>query len=79
MSIRVLLLDADPALRDLIDEWIAPHGHQLVADRPDLVLVGVPYSRAERGAALARAATTYPLARVLPMPLTREALMAALQ
>ena len=79
MSIRVLLLGADPALRDLVGEWLAPHGHELVADRPDLVLVGVPYSRVERGAALARAATAYPLARVLPMPLTRDALMAALQ
>lgn len=79
MPIRVLLLDADPALRDLIDEWLAQQGHALVAERPDVVLVGLPYCRARREESLARAAATHPGVRVLPMPLTREALMAALE
>lgn len=79
MAIRVLLLHADPALRDLIDEWLAQQGHTLVDERPDLVLVDLPFARAQRSDALARAAAAHPGVRVAPMPLTREALMAVLK
>src|SRR5262245_34957414 len=45
---RIKVVDGDPALRELIDEWLAEQGYSVVQDRPDLVVVDLPFSR-DRG------------------------------
>jgi CheY-like chemotaxis protein len=106
---RALVVDADPALAGLIEEWLEGRGCRVVAadeeaSAPrgpyDLIVIDVPFPRqsveqlkriAERhpgtpilalsssffagaGSALARALG---VARVLPKPLTQEALIGA--
>jgi CheY-like chemotaxis protein len=46
---RVLLVDADPALAQLLEEWLSREGCVVVQERPDLVVVDLPFPR-ERGA-----------------------------
>jgi CheY-like chemotaxis protein len=102
---RILVVDADPALRDLLEEWLADAGGRVVDDYPDLVLVDLPLPRQGGAEAVRRLAARYPgtplvalsshffprveangaVARalgvdaVLPKPLTRAALIGALQ
>jgi CheY-like chemotaxis protein len=109
---RVLVVDADPALLALLDEWLAGHGCEVVHERSseegaqqdfDLVVVDVPFPRQggsdvlkrvargnpgapilalsssffagiERTGAVAR---TLGVASVLPKPVTRDALIDA--
>lgn len=102
---RILLVDADEALRGLLEEWLAREGCSLVQERPDVVVVDLPFPR-ERGVELLeRVARAWPrapivalssnffpgieassavaralgVASVLPKPLTRDALLAALR
>jgi CheY-like chemotaxis protein len=80
-STRVLLVDADPALAELLEEWLAEHGCRVVEDRPDLVLVDLPFPR-ERGLArLKQLGDAYPDTPVvaMPKPLIRDAFAAALR
>src|SRR5690349_4968490 len=49
---RILVVDADPALFGLLQEWLAAEGCQLVEDDPDLVLVDIVFPRQGRCAAL---------------------------
>jgi len=102
---RVLLVEADAALRGLIEEWLADEDWQLVDERPDVVLVDLPAPRENGSAAVRRVSNAHPhapvvalsssffdgietkgaiaralgVASVLPKPLTRDALMAALR
>ena len=102
---RVLLVEADAALRGLIEEWLADEDWQLVEERPDVVLVDLPTPRDNGGAAVKRLSNAHPhapvvalsssffdgvetnralarslgVASVLPKPLTRESLIAALR
>lgn len=100
---RVLLVDADAALRGLIEEWLADEGCSLVERQPDVVLLDLPRENGHE--ALRRVSNAHPLApvialsarffdgietngaiarqlgvaSVLPKPLTRDALVAALK
>jgi CheY-like chemotaxis protein len=102
---RVLLVDADPALRGLIEEWLADEDWPLVDERPDVLLVDLPSPREQGPGVIKRISNAHPhapvvalsssffdgieshgaIARslgvtsVLPKPLTREALLAALR
>jgi DNA-binding response OmpR family regulator len=102
---RVLLVDADPALRGLIEEWLADADWQLVDERPDVLLVDLPGPREGCSSLLRRVSNAHPhapvvalsssffdgieshgavaralgVASVLPKPLTRDALVAALR
>ena len=104
---EILLVDADPALRGLLEEWLHPHGHRVVESggAADLVVVDIPYPRRDGLEVLQRVAREHPraprlvlssgffpgidcggavaqslgVAGVLPKPLTREALLAAVQ
>jgi DNA-binding response OmpR family regulator len=100
---RVLLVDADQALRGLIEEWLADQGCALVDEQPDLVLLDLP--RENSPEVVRRVSNAHPLApvialsasffdgietngaiarrlgvaSVLPKPLTRDALVAAVR
>jgi CheY-like chemotaxis protein len=109
---RVLVVDADPALLALLDEWLAEHGCAVVHDRRahddthdpfDLVVVDVPFPRQGAPDVLKRVASGNPgapilalsssffagiessgavartlgVASVLPKPVTRDALIDA--
>lgn len=102
---RVLLIDADPALRGLVEEWLAEEDWSLVDDDPDVVLVDLPAPREHGSARMQRISNAHPrapvvalsssffdgieangaiaralgVASVLPKPLTRDALLAALR
>jgi CheY-like chemotaxis protein len=103
---EILLVDADPALRGLLEEWLQPQGHRVVeAGAADLVVVDIPHPRRDGLEVLQRVAREHPraprlvlsssffpgvdcggavahslgVAGVLPKPLTREALLAAVQ
>jgi CheY-like chemotaxis protein len=102
---RVLLVDADPALRGLIEEWLADEAWPLVDERPDVLLVDLPSPREQGSSVIKRISNAHPhapivalsssffdgiesngaIARalgvtsVLPKPLTRDALLAALR
>jgi len=42
---RILVVDADPALYGLLEEWLAEEGFRVVDHDPDLVLVDLPRPR----------------------------------
>jgi CheY-like chemotaxis protein len=102
---RILVLDADRALHDLLAEWLADLGCRIVDDEPHVILVDLHLPR-QAGAGAARelrarypgtplialssgffagveangaVARTLGVEAVLPKPLTREALVAALR
>jgi CheY-like chemotaxis protein len=50
---RIRVLDADPALHGLLEEWLADEGCRVVEHDPDLVLFDLPLPR-QAGANLAR-------------------------
>jgi PleD family two-component response regulator len=78
---KVLLVDADPALAELLEKWLADHGCRVVDERPDLVLVDLPVPR-ERGLArLRQLGDAHPNTPVvaMPKPLIRDAFAAALR
>lgn len=104
---RVLVVDADPALFELLAEWLEGHGFRVVgpgaAGHVDLIVIDVPFPRRSGVQALGELATRYPdtpvllmsssffpgieccgpsarklgVAAVLPKPVTRDALLAA--
>ena len=78
---RVLLVDADPALAELLEEWLASQGCCAVAERPDLVLVDLPFPRERAVQVMRTLGATYPDIPVvaMPKPLTRDAFAAALR
>lgn len=80
-SIRVLLVDADPALAELLDDWLAGEGCARVHERPHLVLVDLPFPRYRGVELLRQVGDAYPHKPVLamPKPLTRDAFVARLR
>jgi len=73
---RVLVVDADPALLALLDEWLADHGCSVVHERDagdstqddyDLVVVDVPFPRQGGSDVLRRVAKGNPGAPVLAL------------
>ena len=102
---KVLLVEADPALRGLVEEWLAGEEWDLVQEQPDVVLLDLPGPRENSSAVVRRVSNQYPQApvvalsasffdgiesngaiarslgvtSVLPKPLTRDALLAALR
>jgi len=42
---RILVADADSALRGLLEEWLAEEGCRVVDDAPDLIVVDLPLSK----------------------------------
>ena len=44
---RILVVDADPALFGLLEEWLAEEGFRLVDEDPDLVVVDLPRRKHE--------------------------------
>ena len=78
---RVLLVEADPALAELLEEWLADAGCAPVEERPDRVLVDLPFLRERRQELLRQVADAYPGIPIvaMPKPLTRGALLAALR
>ena len=101
----ILIVDADPALSELLAEWLGADGCNIVQEEPDLILVDVPsprngatevlaslrarhrgtpllalssqfFPRLESNGAVARALG---VAAVLPKPVTREELIAAVR
>lgn len=81
MTTRVLVVDADPALAELLEEWLADHGCRPVADRPQLVLVDLPFPRDRGLQVLKKLGEAHPHTPVvaMPKPLTRDAFAAALR
>jgi DNA-binding response OmpR family regulator len=108
---RVLLVDAEPALAGLIEEWLVPQGYRVSqdaaaepADAFDLIVVDIPFPRCGLQR-LRRIASEHPgapvltlsssffagiasagavarslgVAGVLPKPLARESLLAAVR
>jgi DNA-binding NtrC family response regulator len=78
---RVLLVEADPALAELLEEWLAGAGCAPVEDRPERVLVDLPFLRERREELLRQLADAHPGIPIvaMPKPLTRDALVAALR
>ena len=102
---RVLLVEADPALRGLVEEWLSDDDWTMVEEHPDVVLVDLPAPREQGPSVIRRISNAHPnapvvalsssffdgiesngaIARslgvtsVLPKPLTRDALLAALR
>jgi len=81
MTTKVLVVGADPALAELLDEWLTLESCSAVAERPDVVLVDVPFPRELAVQRLKRIGDEHPGTPVLamPKPLTREAFVAALR
>ena len=102
---KVLLVEADPALRGLVEEWLSDDDWTIVEAHPDVVLVDLPAPREQGPGVIKRISNAHPhapvvalsssffdgiesngaIARalgvtsVLPKPLTRDALVAALR
>jgi CheY-like chemotaxis protein len=102
---KVLLVEADPALRGLVEEWLSDADWRVVEDHPDVVLVDLPAPREQGPSAIRRVSNAHPhapvvalsssffdgiesngaiaralgVSSVLPKPLTRDALLAALR
>lgn len=51
---RVLVVDADPALYGLLEEWLAEEGCRMVDRDPDVVVVDLPWPK-QAGANLVKA------------------------
>lgn len=61
---EIIVVDADPALRDLLQEWLQPLGHRVREEgtRADLVVVDIPYPRNCGADVLQRVAREHPRA-----------------
>jgi CheY-like chemotaxis protein len=57
---RVLVLDADPALAGLLEEWLADAGCRIVEHDPQVVLVDLPLPRQAGADAARRLRTRHP-------------------
>lgn len=57
---RILVVDADPALCGLLDEWLAEEGFRVVDHDPDLVVVDLPLSRLAGANVLRELAARHP-------------------
>jgi CheY-like chemotaxis protein len=64
---RVLLVDADDALRGLIEEWLADEDWSLVDHHPDVVLVDLPSPREHGTGVLTRISNKHPHAPVVAL------------
>ena len=102
---RIRVVDADPALHGLLEEWLADAGCRIVADDPQMILVDLHLPRHATGGVATRLRAMHPgiplialsyglfagveangavaqalgVDAVLPKPLAREALVAALR
>jgi DNA-binding NtrC family response regulator len=81
MTTKVLVVGADPALAELLEEWLTLESCHAVAERPDVVLVDVPFPRELAVQRLQHIGDEHPGTPVLPMPkpLTRDAFVAVLR
>lgn len=75
-SHRILVVDADPALLGLLEEWLAAQGCCVMAERPeaagtderaDIVIVDVPFPRQSGAAVLKRVVDRNPGVPVLAL------------
>lgn len=59
---EIAVVGADPALRGLLQEWLEPQGHRVVADggRADLVVVDIAQPRRDGSEVLQRIALEHP-------------------
>jgi CheY-like chemotaxis protein len=57
---RILVADADPALRGLLAEWLAEEGCRVVDDDPDLIVVDLPLSKPAGTTLVRQLATRHP-------------------
>jgi len=69
---RVLLVDADPALQELLEQWLEEEGCSVLSaaaghGSADLVIVDVPFPRSDSGGALRRVMTEQPGTPVLAL------------
>ena len=71
---RILVVDADPALLDLLEEWLGEQGFRVVAEGEasvrndfDLAIVDVPFPRNGGLARLKRVAESHPGVPVLAL------------
>lgn len=72
---RVLLLDIDPAMADLFEEWLAGDGLQMLrradaGERIALILIDLPFPREDGAARLRRLAQAWPGVPVLVLSST---------
>ena len=70
MTTKVLVVGADPALAELLEEWLTLESCRAVAERPDVVLVDVPFPRELAVQRLPHIGDEHPGTPVLPMPKT---------
>ena len=68
MTTKVLVVGADPALAELLEEWLTLESCRAVAERPDVVLVDVPFPRELAVQRLQHIGDEHPGTPVLPMP-----------
>ena len=57
---RILVVDADPALYGLLEEWLAEEGFRLVDHNPDLVVVDLPRRKHEGAKRISELVARYP-------------------
>jgi len=57
---RILVVDADPALYGLLEEWLAEEGVRLVDHDPDLVVVDLPRPKQEGANLIGELVARYP-------------------
>src|SRR5262249_20977608 len=57
---RILVVDADPALYGLLEEWLAEEGFRVVDDDPDLIVVDLPLSKPAGTTLLKQLAARHP-------------------
>jgi len=57
---RILVVDADPALCGLLEEWLAEEGCRVVDHDPDLVVVDLPRPKQAGAALVAQLAARHP-------------------
>ena len=64
---RILLVDADPAVRGLVEEWLAEEDWSLVEEHPDVVLVDLPSPREHGTSVVKRISNAHPQAPVVAL------------
>src|SRR5262249_38927130 len=57
---RILVVDADPALSGLLEEWLAEAGCRVVDHDPDLLLIDLPRPRQAGSELVKHLAARYP-------------------
>lgn len=64
---RIRVVDADPALQGLLEEWLAEEGCRVVEDDPDLVIVDLPLPRSAGAGVLKELAARHPGTAVIAL------------